>query len=425
MKQLLIAKSNTALNKTANGTLSNANSLKDLVTGSLCFFTPDDNVILSSAPTKNFAIAIGRPASSGDLASGNQQNTFVIPEVDVNTLSVVKTLPQAGNTYSALVALSTPAVPSYSTDGDNYMGIINNYSIRLFKKGVVPHERNKWEITVPIKYNSTITTATALANAFKKKIEDDDLNMLNLSATVVSSSSSNASTLPSTPSDNDVIKYTGSNTTSSYTDSGNLVANNYYIYNAYTALWHDLGATLPGSFLKIATGNKDYTDWEVAGVDKLLNADIQQRPSKKPVGDANYIKNLCMQCAGDKGYFYTHSEARDFIPGYNVDINSIEDLTPNTSGSNGISTSGYVIYTLRFQVGRNSAKTRDEKVWQLVHIAIPLDNNATTIGYIDDIIPSGVMVLNRVPSDAHIEDLAEDVADARITARVISTARDQ
>lgn len=73
-------------------------------------------------------------------------------------------------------------------------------------------------------------------------------------------------------------------------------------------------------------------------------------------GTADYVKNLARECAGDRGYFYTHPEGHDFIPGYDAMINSIDGT--------------YDIYTLRFAVPRNSAKTRDEVVNQIVHIAV-------------------------------------------------------
>ena len=78
----------------------------------------------------------------------------------------------------------------------------------------------------------------------------------------------------------------------------------------------------------------------------------------------------------------------------------VEDFTLNDSGENRngkdttngkYSTSGYAIYTLRFKVGREASKTRDERVWQNVYIAIPVDGNSTynQITNIDKIIPTG------------------------------------
>jgi hypothetical protein len=302
MKQLLIAKSNTVLNKTASGTLSNANSLKDLVTGSLCFFTPDDNVILSAKPTKNFAIALGRPSANGEMGSGRQQNTFLIPEVDINTLTVTKALPKLGKAFSR-----TFTMPAVNAEKE--------ITVMFVKRDVVPHERNKWHITV-IASGTAATDAQALVDAV------------------------NNSELP----------FTASRSTAAVT----------------------------------ITADKINDQWDIQLLDAISTVAFTTKVEAEPtIGDKEYIKNIAIQCAGDKGFFYTHSESRDFIPGF---PENVENLTVNASGTSGASTAGYVLYTLRFAVGRNSAKTRDEVVNQIVHIAIPLDSNSTPIQTIDYIL---------------------------------------
>ena len=84
--------------------------------------------------------------------------------------------------------------------------------------------------------------------------------------------------------------------------------------------------------------------------------------------DVAYIKDLASQCAAGKGFDYVEGDGKEIYPGYP------EALDGTT----------YNIYTLRFQVGRKSAKTRDEKVWQLVHIAVPTD--ATCKSSLEDIL---------------------------------------
>ena len=49
----------------------------------------------------------------------------------------------------------------------------------------------------------------------------------------------------------------------------------------------------------------------------------------------------------------------------------------------------YILYTLRFKVGRSAAKQRDEQVYQIVHIAVP-SGETTLIGKIDTILGVGV-----------------------------------
>lgn len=302
MKQLLIAKSNTVLNKTASGTLSNANSLKDLVTGSLCFFTPDDNVILSTKPTKNFAIGLGRPSANGEMGSGRQQNTFVIPEVDIDTLTVTKALPKLGTALSCTFTM--PAVNAGK-----------EITVMFIKNDVVPHERNKWHITV-----TAVGTAATDAQALVDAINDSGL------------------------------PFTASRSTAAVT----------------------------------ITADKINDKWSIKLIDAISAVSFTSSTKPSPtIGDKGYVNDLAIKCAGDKGFFYTHSEARDFVPGF---AENIEDLTLNTSGTGGVSTTGYVVYTLRFAVGRNSAKTRDEVVHQVVHIAIPLNSNGTPIQTIDYIL---------------------------------------
>lgn len=138
----------------------------------------------------------------------------------------------------------------------------------------------------------------------------------------------------------------------------------------------------------------DYTDWEVKAVDDL-SVTITQRTAEKPIGDKAYVEELASKCAAGKGFNDTYANGPTTIPGY---PEAVENLVPDRSGSGNISTAGYVIYTLRFQVGRESAKTRDEKVWQLVHIAAPLSFAST----IDAILPAG--------------EMATASLDARITA---------
>lgn len=370
MKQLLIVKSSEALNTTGIASLN---------PGALCIVRLKDNAVIDGTTStrvklekgKNVCIALGRPAGNGDFASGEQQNNFIIPEVDTNTLSIVKSLPIKGEKYSATMAMPTPAVP---TDSNK----VNEYSLRLFKKNVVPHERNTWDFMVPIKLGSAITTATKLADAMVEAFDKNTIALdIKISRTLNSANASATYTDVAdianySASNNDVVKYVGA-TDSTYTHG--------HFYKATvssgTTSWTDVTST---DGIKIE--GTTYQDWEVKGLDLLSNVTITQSAASKPIGDAEYIKDLAIQCAGDKGYFYTHAEGREYIPGF---PESVESFTLNDSGASigdslgrKYSTAGYSVYTLRFQVGRNSAKTRDEKVWQLVHIAVPLSNSSVS-----------------------------------------------
>ena len=263
MKQLLIANGITAS--------GSADNLSALPAGKIAFFTLSDRANLSTYPTENFGIALGR---------GNNSPAFVIPEVDLETLSVVKCSPSNGQTFKA-----TFTVPSDVAPG--------TYTLVLIKKGTVPHERNTWTATVTIPAGDETTTANDVAAEFRSRF-------------------------------------------AAMADAG-----------------LDITVTGVTNYITIE-GNNRRENWVLKGADALTNvAPTSTRSAEAPVGDKEYVKNLASQCAAGKGFNYVEGSGREIYPGYP------EDNTDNP----------YTIYTLRFKVGRASSKTRDERVWQLVHIA--------------------------------------------------------
>ena len=82
---------------------------------------------------------------------------------------------------------------------------------------------------------------------------------------------------------------------------------------------------------------------------------------------------MASRCAAGKGFNYTAEDAHELYPGY---PETVADTT-------------YILYTLRFKVGRSAAKQRDEQVYQIVHIAVPSEET-TLIGKIDTILGVGV-----------------------------------
>lgn len=299
MKQLLIVNSGKALNAT-NAT---PYDLSGLEAGAITFFELGGSTALSAAPTKNFGIALGRP---------NGQKAFIIPEVDIHTLSITKALPKLGKAIKRRFTFPTPV------KGEEY-------TVMFVKKGVVPHERNTWHCSVVAGSTSASTEAGNLKTVIEDKLGDI--------FTVTQGTSSNVD--------------------------------------------------------KLTIEGKNVGDqWEIKLIDGLTGVSFAGSTSfvdpEPTIGDKVYIQNLASQCAAGKGFEHTAPEGREFIPGY---PEAVEDLTPNTSGTNGASTAGYAVYTLHFQVGRDSAKTRDEKVWQLVHIAVPVNNSSFST--IDSILPEG------------------------------------
>lgn len=295
MKQLLIVNSGKALNAT-NAT---PYDLSGLEAGAITFFELGSSSPLSAAPTKNFGIALGRP---------NGQRAFVIPEVDIHTLTITKALPKLGAAFKRKFTFPTPVVGK-------------DYTVIFIKKVVVPHERNTWTCTITAGSTTAATEAAALKSAIEAKLGD---------------------------------KFTVTLSTAALTITCKTIGEQ----------WE----------LKLADG---LTGVSFAGSTDFVDAE-------PTIGDKAYIQNLASQCAAGKGFEHTAAEGREFIPGY---PEVVEDLTPNTSGADGASTAGYAVYTLRFQVGRDSAKTRDEKVWQVVHIAVPVNNSS--FNTIDGILPEG------------------------------------
>ena len=98
-------------------------------------------------------------------------------------------------------------------------------------------------------------------------------------------------------------------------------------------------------------------DYEVIGADALLGvAPTEVTNGKKAVCDKAYIQDLASRCAAGKGFNYAADDGKDIYPGYPEVVD--EDQ--------------YVLYTLRFAVPRVAAKQRDEVVYQLVHLAVPV-----------------------------------------------------
>ena len=98
-------------------------------------------------------------------------------------------------------------------------------------------------------------------------------------------------------------------------------------------------------------------DYEVIGADALLGvAPTEVTNGKKAVCDKTYIQDLASRCAAGKGFNYAADDGKDIYPGYPEVVDE----------------SQYVLYTLRFAVPRVAAKQRDEVVYQLVHLAVPV-----------------------------------------------------
>ena len=110
-------------------------------------------------------------------------------------------------------------------------------------------------------------------------------------------------------------------------------------------------------------------DYEVVGADGLMGVALTDvTHGKKAVCDKAYIQDLASRCAAGKGFNYAADDGKDIYPGYPEVVDE----------------SQYVLYTLRFAVPRVASKQRDEVVYQIVYLAVPV--GSASISAIDVIL---------------------------------------
>lgn len=111
------------------------------------------------------------------------------------------------------------------------------------------------------------------------------------------------------------------------------------------------------------TAVEEGKDYEVLGADGLMGVALTDvTHGKKAVCDKAYIQDLASRCAAGKGFNYAADDGKEIYPGY-----------PEV-----VADDQYVLYSLRFAVPRVASKQRDEVVYQLVHIAVPVGSEAIT-----------------------------------------------
>lgn len=117
-----------------------------------------------------------------------------------------------------------------------------------------------------------------------------------------------------------------------------------------------VSASYSGGAITI-TALEEGKDYEVLGADGLMGVtptDVTH--GKKAELDKADIQDLASRCAAGKGFNDTYADGDSIYPGYPEVVD--EDQ--------------YVLYTLRFAVPRVAAKQRDEVVYQIVHLAVPV-----------------------------------------------------
>lgn len=119
-----------------------------------------------------------------------------------------------------------------------------------------------------------------------------------------------------------------------------------------------VSASYSGGAITI-TALEEGKDYEVLGADGLMGvAPTDVTHGKKAELDKADIQDLASRCAAGKGFNDTYADGDSIYPGYPEVVD--EDQ--------------YVLYTLRFAVPRVAAKQRDEVVYQIVHLAVPVDS---------------------------------------------------
>lgn len=308
MKQLLIVNSAKALD--AGLTSHDVQDLTGLEAGAITFFELGSDTALSAAPTKNFAIALGKKTVS--------KVPFIIPEVDIETLTVTETLPAQGVKFQ--VVFNAPS----ATAG-------KEYTLIFVKRGTVPNERSKFTVSVVAKTTSASDLATLIANAVNSKA-------------------------------NPMFNMIASTSTAQVTIQCNNVGE----------------------------------QWTVVGADELASTSLTITNAEPEIGGKAFVSELASQCAAGKGFNYTAENASELYPGY---PEAVEDLVPNNvSGS---STTGYSIFNLHFATKRDFGKQLDERIWQNVHIAVPVTN--ASYSDIKAILTGASKYLTKAAADAAYE----------------------
>ena len=127
---------------------------------------------------------------------------------------------------------------------------------------------------------------------------------------------------------------------------------------------YQLGVTASNTAGAITiTATEKGKDYEVLGADGLLGvAPTDVTHGKKAELDKADVQDLASRCSAGKGFNDTYRDGDSIYPGYPEVVD--EDQ--------------YTLYTLRFAVPRVASKQRDEVVYQLVHIAVPVGSDAIT-----------------------------------------------
>lgn len=279
------------------------------------------------------------------LGRPNGQVPFFIPEVDIRTLSIVMSVPVAASTFVVSFTVPDPAdVTELIPTTSRVISPINEYGFVLVKKGAVPHERNTWTVQVQSQSSDPSVVASALVKAVKDKTSE-------------------------------LFPFTANN------EGDELSVTCLNVGEDWEIKFIDC--------LEGLNGEKTYQYTNGIAVSYTTNTGVNVTLGHKAIGDKADIQDLASRCAAGKGFTDVYRDGDTIYPNY---PETVEDTT-------------YNVYTLRFRVGRDSAKTRDERVWQIVHVAVPV--GATAASAIAAILPEGKFedtVMNAIAEEAAAGD---------------------
>uniref|UniRef100_A0AAU8MIM5 Capsid protein n=1 Tax=Geladintestivirus 2 TaxID=3233134 RepID=A0AAU8MIM5_9CAUD len=256
----------------------------------LGFFDATTGKLLTDAPTDNFSIAVLQ----------SDERYLVIPEVDLQTLSVGKTKYKDGAVYTATITIPTPVVGK-------------EYTVIITKKGTVFNQRSNWSFTSYAKNTTAADVAKDIVNQINKAGEQ--------------------------------LGVTASNSAGAITVTAVTEGDNY----------------------------------QLTGADELMGVSVTNvTEGAIAVLGKEYLVDLYHKCVAGKGINYLAEDGKELYPSYKVNV-------PEKA---------MLMYTLRFAVGRASAKTRDERVYQTVHLVLVDDTNSHKASELLEIMLEGKKIVN-------------------------------
>lgn len=148
MRQIIVGHNKAYAASTATYT-----DLTKLAEGTIGIYNLSDGSLVSkkSDLKSNFAVACGK---------GTNKMPYLIPEVDLKSLEVIKTKPVTGATFTGKITVPTPVVGQH-------------YTVIVTKKGTVFNERSNWTFTSL----ASTTTAADVASDIVKQINANSYNL--------------------------------------------------------------------------------------------------------------------------------------------------------------------------------------------------------------------------------------------------------